>query len=152
MKTSPAVLLVVNAILAIGLTITSFQYVQPRNCYRLCDASEGKPCPSGACAFGEQKAGWPIPAFVDNPGGGSPTGGWGVLGPEDPPLGIPMILDVLFYSIEIWMVIYVIQFLSHQVIFPKLFFVSLPLNALMAVALWFFYYISAYVFGFAMIG
>ena len=150
MKISPYFLLAVNAFLAIGLTVLSFQYVQPKNCYRFCEASG--PCPSGACAFGEQKAGWPIPAFVDNPGGGSPTGGWGVLGPEDPPLGIPMILDVLFYSVELWMVMYVIQFLRHQVIFPKLFFVSLPLNALMAVSLWFFYYVFGYVLGFGMIG
>lgn len=150
MKTSPYFLLIVNVFLAIGLTVISFQYIQPKNCDSFCDGS--RTCPNGACVYGEQKAGWPIPAFVDNPDGGSPTGGWGRLGPEDPPLGIPMILDVLFYSIELWMVIYVIQFLRHQVIFPKLFFVSLPLNALMAVTLWFFYYIFAYVLGFGMIG
>jgi len=151
MKTSPYFLLIVNAFLAIGLTVLSFQYVQPKNCYRFC-GGEQLPCPTGSCRFGEQKAGWPFPAFVDNPGGGSPTGGWGLLGPEDPPLGIPMILNVLFYSVELWMVIYVIQFLRHQVISPKLFFVSLPLNALMAVSLWFFYYIFAYVFEFPIIG
>ena len=50
------------------------------------------------------------------------------------------------------MVIYVIQFLRHQVISPKLFFVSLPLNTLMAVSLWFFYYIFAYVFEFPIVG
>jgi len=150
MKTSPYFLLIVNAFLAIGFTVISFQYVQPKNCYSFCDAS--RPCSKGACAFGEQKAGWPIPVFVDYPGGGSPTGGWGVLGPEDPPLFMPMILDVLFYSIELWLVIYVIQFLRHQVLFPKLFFVSLPLNALLAVCLWCFYLIFTFTMGFQLVG
>ena len=93
MKTSPYFLMIVNALLAIGLTVISFQYIQPKNCDSFCDGS--RTCPNGACAYGEQKAGWPIPAFVDNPGGGSPTAGWGRLGPEDPPLGIPMIQNVL---------------------------------------------------------
>jgi len=152
MKTSPYFLLIVNACLAIGLTIISFQYVQPKNCYRFCDASQGKPCPKGACAFGEQKAGWPIPAFVDNPGGGSPTGGWGLLGPEDPPLGIPMIQNVLFYSILVWIVLFIIQFFRQQALPLKPFLMSMPLNALLAVTLWFFYFIFAFVMGFGIIG
>lgn len=152
MKTSPYFLLIVNAFLAIGLTVTSFQYVQPKNCYFLCDASQGRPCPKGSCAFGEQKAGWPVPVFVDAPGGGSPTGGWGLLGPEDLPLGIPMIQDVLFYSILLWIVLYVIQFLHHEALPLKLFLMSLPLNAFLAVCLWFFYFIFTFTMGFQVIG
>src|SRR5512133_1206384 len=124
MKTFPYFLLIVNAFLAIGLTVISFQYIQPRNCYYFCDASEGRPCPKGSCAIGKQKAGWPIPVFVDNPGGGSPTNGWGLLGPEDPPLGMPMILDVLFYSLSVWMVLFVILLFRQQTSLLKLFLVS----------------------------
>jgi hypothetical protein len=87
---------ILNALLAIGLAVLSFRYIQPKDCYRSC--TEGLPCPTGGCHFGEQKAGWPLPAFVDMPGGGSPTSGWGLLGPEDLPSFMPMILDVLFYS------------------------------------------------------
>src|SRR5215212_8493554 len=83
MKTSPYFLLIVNAFLAIGLTVLSFQYVQPKNCYNFCDPSYIIPCTKGSCYFGDQKAGWPIPVFVDMPGGGSPTDGWGMVGPED---------------------------------------------------------------------
>lgn len=104
MKTAPFVppgrgryiLVVVNLLLTIGLTLLSFRYVQPKDCYRHCGAEEGIPCLPGGCGFGEQKAGWPLPVFVDDPGGGSPTGGWGLLGPEDPPLIMPMLLTVLF--------------------------------------------------------
>ncbi|HXQ37038.1 MAG TPA: hypothetical protein VN843_23710, partial [Anaerolineales bacterium] len=152
MKTSPNFLLIVNAFLAIALTVLSFQYVQPKNCYYFCDASEGIPCPKGSCAFGEQKAGWPIPVFVDAPGGGSPTGGWGLLGPEDLPLGIPMIQNVLFYSILLWIVLYVIQFLRHQVLPLKLILLSLPLNAFLGVSLWFFYFIFTFTMGLQGIG
>jgi len=138
MKTSPYFLLIVNGFLAIGLTVISFQYVQPKNCYRFC-GGEQLPCTTGSCRFGEQKAGWPIPAFVDNPGGGSPTGGWGMLGPEDIPAFIPMILDVLFYSILVWIVLYVIQSFRHQALPLKLFLRSLGLNTFLAVSLWIFF-------------
>ena len=151
-KTSPYFLLIVNAFLAIGLTVLSFQYIQPKNCYRFCDDSVGRACPQGACAFGEQKAGWPLPAFKDNPGGGSPTGGWGLLGPEDLPLGLPMILDVLFYSALVLMVLYGIRFFRHQAFPQKLFLWSLPLNAFLGAALWVFYIIFAFTMGFRMIG
>lgn len=151
MKTSPYFLLIVNACLAIGLTVISFQYVQPKHCYNFCDPSHVIPCPKGSCYFGEQKAGWPIPAFVDAPGGGSPTGGWGLLGAEDPPLPT-MIADVLFYSILIWIVLYAIQFFRHQAFSPKLFLTSLSLNAFLGVALWFFYMIFTFTLGFQVIG
>lgn len=150
MKTSPYFLLIVNAFLAIGLTVISFQYVQPKNCYSFCDGSST--CPNGACAFGEQKAGWPSPAFVDNPGGGSPTGGWGLLGPEDPPLGVPMILDVLFYSILVWIVLFIIQSFRQQAFSLKLFLASLSLNAFLGASLWIFYLIFTFTIGFQLIG
>jgi len=148
MKTSPYFLLIVNAFLAIGLTVLSFQYVQPKNCYYFCDASYIIPCPKGSCDFGEQKAGWPFPAFVDAPGGGSPTDGWGFLGPEDPPIPIPLTADVLFYSILLWIVLYAIQFFRHQAFSLKLFLASLPLNAFLGTSLWVFYLIFTFTMGF----
>ncbi|MEP7133563.1 MAG: hypothetical protein ABI904_01400 [Chloroflexota bacterium] len=123
--------------LAIGFTVVSFRYVQPAECYRLCGALEGMSCPAGACRFGEQKAGWPVPAFVDAPGGGSPTGGWGLLGPEDPPLPVPIILDVLFYSILLWFAVYIIQLVRRQALPLQLSIVTLPLNVFLSAALWF---------------
>ena len=139
MKTSPYFLLIVNAFLAVGLTVISFLYVQPKNCYYFCDPSYVIPCTKGSCYFGEQKAGWPIPVFVDMPGGGSPTDGWGMLGPEDIPAFIPMILDVLFYSILVWIVLYVIRSFRHQALPLKLFLRSLALNTFLAVSLWIFF-------------
>lgn len=146
------ILVVVNLLLAIGLTVLSFRYVEPKDCYRLCGAEEGMPCPAGGCRFGEQKAGWPIPAFVDAPGGGSPTGGWGLLGPEDLPLGMPMILDVLFYSILIWLAVYIIGLIQGQMLDPKLILLALPINALLAVFLWMFYLLFGFSAGFHIIG
>jgi phosphoethanolamine transferase EptA/EptB len=130
---------IVNALLAIGLTVLSFWYIQPKDCYRECGVPEGMPCLSGGCRFGEQKAGWPLPAFVDAPGGGSPTGGWGMLGPEDLPLLVPLILDVLFYGILLWLVLYIIQLIRRQTLTPKLIAVTLPLNIFLAAFLWIFY-------------
>lgn len=152
MKTSPYFLLIVNAILAIGFTVISFQYVQPKNCYYFCDPSYVIPCPKGSCYFGDQKAGWPIPVFVDYPGGGSPTGGWGLLGSEDPPIPIPMIADVLFYSMLVWIVLYAIQFFRPQAFSLKLFLASLPLNAVLGVCLWVFYLSFGFTMGFQVIG
>jgi len=96
-----------NAVLTLGLTVLSFWYVQPLDCYRFCGPLDGTPCPAGACRFGEQKAGWPFPAFVDAPSGGSPTGGWGMIGPEDIPIPGPLILDVLFYGLLLWFALYI---------------------------------------------
>ena len=109
-------------------------------------------CPTGSCRFGEQKAGWPILAFVDAPGGGSPTGGWGLLGPEDLPLGMPMILDVLFYSILVWLAAYIIGLTQGQKLDPKLILMALPMNALLAAFLWMFYFLFGFVSGFDIIG
>jgi hypothetical protein len=152
MKPSPYYLLIVNAILAIGLTVLSLQYIQPKNCYKFCDPSYIIPCPKGSCYFGDQKAGWPFPVFVDAPGGGSPTNGWGLLGPEDPPIPLPLIGNVLFYSILAWIVLYVIQFFRQQALPLKLSLMSLPLNALFAVGLWLFYFIFGFTIGFNLIG
>ena len=139
------IFVLVNTLLAIGLTVVSFQYVQPKNCYRLCGTEDGRPCPQGSCNFGEQKAGWPIPVFIDAPGGGSPTSGWGLLGPEDLPLPVPMILDVLFYSFLIWLALYFIKVIQRQVPSYKPVLVSLLLNVFLAVSLWVFYLLFAYV-------
>lgn len=152
MKTNPYFLLIVNAVLALGLTVLSFQYIQSKHCYNFCDPSYVVPCPKGSCYFGDQKAGWPIPVFVDYPGGGSPTGGWGMLGPEDPPLPLPMIADVLFYSILAWIVLYMVQFFRRQAFSGKLFLASLPVNAFLGACLWVFYLIFTFTLGFQMIG
>lgn len=152
MKTNPYFLLIVNAVLALGLTVLSFQYIQSKHCYNFCDPSYVVPCPKGSCYFGDQKAGWPIPVFVDTPGGGSPTGGWGMLGPEDPPLPLPMIADVLFYSILAWIVLYMVQFFRRQAFSGKLFLASLPVNAFLGACLWVFYLIFTFTLGFQMIG
>ena len=100
MKRSEAILLY-SAILclAIALTVVSLAFVRPVNCQRLCGELEPAPCPSGACRFGEQRAGLPLPVLVDAPGGGSPTNGWGILGPEDLPNPLPFVFDVLFYGV-----------------------------------------------------
>jgi hypothetical protein len=143
-------LVIVNLFLAIGLTMLSFRYVQPQDCYRFC--GEEVPCPAGSCRWGEQKAGWPLPTFVDAPGGGSPTGGWGLLGPEDLPLGMPMILDVLFYSILIWLAVFIIGLIQRQILDPKLILLALPMTALLAVFLWMFYFLFGFVAGFHIIG
>ena len=129
---------VVNLLLTLGLAVLSFRYVQPKDCYRLCGAEEGMPCLPGGCRFGEQKAGWPIPVFVDDPGGGSPTDGWGLLGPEDPPLVMPLLLTVLFYSILVWLVIFIIGLIQGQKLDPKLILLALPMNVLLAAFLWMF--------------
>jgi len=152
MKTTPYFLLIVNAFLAIGLTVLSFLYVQPKNCYYFCDPSYIIPCTKGSCYFGDQKAGWPLPVFVDMPGGGSPTDGWGVLGNEDLPDPIWMIADILFYSILVWIVLYAIQFFRHQAFSPKLFLVSVPISVFLGASLWFFYLIFIDNMGFQVIG
>ncbi|MBW4458989.1 MAG: hypothetical protein KME47_01920 [Nodosilinea sp. WJT8-NPBG4] len=54
--------------------------------------------------FGEQRAGFPLP-FVQDAGSGSPTGGWGKVGPEDyfyAELGA-FALNVAFYSLILWL-------------------------------------------------
>ncbi len=37
---------IVNALLAVGLTVASSRYVRPKDCNRLCGTPEGAPCPS----------------------------------------------------------------------------------------------------------
>jgi len=102
------------------------------------------PCPTGGCHIGEQKAGWPLPVFVDDPGGGSPTGGWGILGPEDPPLVKPLIVDTLVYSLIVWLLLYGIQIIRDQALPLKLVAATLPLNMFLAALLWFFFLLFGY--------
>ena len=134
------VLGIMNALLAIGFTVASLRYVRPEDCNRTCGAPEGTPCPSGACRIGEQRAGWPLPVFVDSPGGGSPTNGWGILGPEDPPIPQTFVLDVLFYSLLLWLLLFIIQVLRGQALPLRLIAIALPLTALLAAFLWFIYF------------
>ncbi len=97
------------AVLAIGLTLVSQSFVRPVDCRSLCDAPENAPCPAGACRFYEQRAGLPLPFLIDAPGGGSPTNGWGILGPEDLPDALAFLLDVLFFGLALWLAGYVVQ-------------------------------------------
>lgn len=130
-----------NVFLAILLTVLSFRYVEPKHCYRPCGESlEGKTCRTGGCPVGAQKAGWPLPAIVDSPGGGSPAGGWGLIGPEDPPLFVPLLLDILFYSLTLWFVIGIFQYIWKRTLPLKSLLLSLPLNIFLTVSLWMFFW------------
>jgi len=131
---------VVNVLLAVVLTVLSFRYIQPKDCYRSCGGLEGMPCLTGGCHFGEQKAGWPLPAFVDAPGGGSPTSGWGLLGPEDPPDFVPLLLDVLFYSLIVWLASYIIHFVRRRALPLRLIITILPFNVFLVIFLYIFYW------------
>jgi hypothetical protein len=152
MKTTPLfpygrgryILVVVNLLLTIVLTVLSFRYVQPKDCYRFCDVEEGVSCPAGSCRVGEQKAGWPIPVFVDAPSPSSPLGISGVLGVEDLPLPMPMLLDVLFYSFLVWLAVFIIGLIQGQMLDRKLILLALPMNAALAVFLWVFYFSTGY--------
>lgn len=75
-----------------------------------------------------------------------------MLGPEDPPIPLPMIADVLFYSILVWIVLYIIQIFRHRAVSLKLFLVSLPLNTFLGASLWLFYMVFTFTMGFQVIG
>ena len=137
-------LLVLNLLLTIGLTVLSFRYVQPKDCYRFCDVEEGVPCPAGSCRVGEQKAGWPIPVFIDAPSPSSPLLISGILGVDDYPSPITMLLDVLFYSMLVWLVIFIIGRIQGQMLDPKLILLSLLMNVLLAVVMWLHYFRTGY--------
>ena len=139
------ILVVVNLLLTFGLTLLSFRYVQPKDCYGFCDLEEGVPCPAGSCRVGEQKAGWPIPVFVDAPSPSSPLLISGVLGVDDYPHPMSMLLDVLFYSFLVWLAVFIIGLIQGQMLDPKLILLALPLNAALAVFLWVFYFSTGYV-------
>ena len=155
MKTTPfsppvrrGYLLVLNLLLTIGLTVLSFRYVQPKECYRFCNMEEGVPlgvpCPTGSCRVGEQKAGWPIPVFVDAPSPSSPLLESGILGVDDYPSPITMLLDVLFYSTLVWLVIFIIGLIQGQRLDPKLIRLSLLMNVLLTVVMWIHYFRTGY--------
>lgn len=67
-------------LMSVGLTIASLRYKQPAHCETLC--TDAQSCQVGQCMFGEQRAGFPLP-FVQDAETGSPTRGWGKIGPED---------------------------------------------------------------------
>ena len=153
MKTTPLfphgkgryLLVVVNLLLTIVLTVLSFRYVRPKDCYRFCDVEEGVACPAGSCRVGEQKAGWPIPVFVDAPSPSSPLLISGVLGIDDYPHPMPMLLDVLFYSFLVWLAAFIIALIQGQMLDSKLILLALPMDAALAVFLWMFYFSTGYV-------
>lgn len=137
-------LVMLNLLLTSVLTVLSFRYVQPTDCYRFCDVEEGVPCPAGSCRAGEPKAGWPIPVFVDALSPSSPLGIQGVLGVEELPHPMPLLLDVLFYSFLVWLGIFIIGLVQGQMLDLKLILLALPMNVLLAVALWGFYFSKGY--------
>jgi len=106
---------------------------------------EGVPCPAGSCRVGEQKAGWPIPVFVDAPSPSSPLLESGILGVDDYPDPAAILLTVLFYSMLVWLVIYIIGLLQGQRVDPKLIRLSLLMNVLVAVVMWMHYFSTGYV-------
>jgi len=138
-------LVVVNLLLTLVLTVLSFRYVQPKDCYRFCDLEEGVPCPAGSCRVGEQKAGWPIPVFVDAPSPSSPLLPSGILGVDDYPDPVWMLLDVLFYSVLVWLAVFIKGLVRGQRFDPKLILLALPMNTALAVFLWWFYFSTGYV-------
>ena len=152
MKTTPLfahgrgryILVVVNLLLTIVLTVLSFRYVQPKDCYRFCDVEAGVPCPAGSCRVGEQKAGWPIPVFIDAPSPSSPLLISGILGVDDYPHPMAMLLTVLFYSMLVWLVLFIIGLIQGQKVDPKLILLALPMNVLLAVVLWMHYFLTGY--------
>ncbi len=87
-------------LLGTGITLLSLTYVRPQDCQRLCSES---PCPPGTCQAGEQKAGLPLPVLQDNMTGSSPIGGWGVIGDEDIPNGSFFVVNVVFWSLSLWL-------------------------------------------------
>jgi len=95
-------------LLATCLTLLSQNFVRPAHCQTLCGEPEGAACPAGACRAFEQRAGLPLPFRVDDPGGGSPTSGWGILGPEDLPNPLFFLVDVGFYSLLLWLIRYLV--------------------------------------------
>lgn len=114
-------------VLATGLTVASLGFVRPVNCQRFCDASRQTPCPPGACRNGEQRAGLPLPVFIDNSGGSSPISGWGILGPEDLPNPVTFILDVFFYAVLLTFVGYIITIVHRKESQVELLAIVLPL-------------------------
>jgi hypothetical protein len=151
MKTTPfsppvrrGYLLVLNLLLTIGLTVLSFRYVQPKDCYRFCDWQGRISCAAGSCRVGEQKAGWPIPVFVDAPSPSSPLLESGILGVDDYPDPAAVLLTVLFYSVMIWLVIFIIGLIQGQMLDPKLIRLSLLMNVLLAVVMWMHYFKTGY--------
>jgi hypothetical protein len=133
MKPSKATILYSGIIvLAVGLALVSLEFVRPVDCQRFCDAPEQTPCPSGACRPGEQRAGLPLPVLVDDPGGGSPTGGWGILGPEDLPNPMTFGLDVLFYGALLWLMWNTIQVIRGKKRPLEFIAVMLPLALVLA--------------------
>lgn len=138
---------VANAALAIGLTFASLGHVRPEDCRTECSTPAGVACPGGACRIGEQRAGWPLPVVVDSPGGGSPTDGWGILGPEDPPIPQPFLLDTLFYSVLLWLISYAMQMVRGRPLPLRLIAVALPLTILPAAFVWLVYFFIQMRFG-----
>ncbi len=131
----PAKLIILYGViilLAIGLTAISLKFVRPVNCQSFCDVPEQAPCPRGSCRPGEQRAGLPLPVLVDDPGGGSPTSGWGILGPEDLPNPVTFVLDVLFYSGLLWLIGYVTRVIRGKEQPVELVAIVLPLALVLA--------------------
>jgi hypothetical protein len=58
---------------------------------------------------------------------------------------MPMLLDVLFYSSLVWLAVFIIRLSQRQMLDPKLILLALPMNAALAVSLWWFYFSTGYV-------
>jgi hypothetical protein len=58
---------------------------------------------------------------------------------------MPMLLDVLLYSLLVWLAVFILGLIRGQTLDPKLILLALPMNALLAVFLWGFYFSTGYV-------
>ncbi len=113
-------------LLAVGMALGSLRFVRPANCQTLCSEPLQAPCPTGACRFGEQRAGFPLPILTDNEAG-SPPGGWGKIGPEDIPNPFFFVIDALFYGLLLWLPISAARIISRRAGTRALTALALPL-------------------------
>ena len=51
---------------------------------------------------------------MDDPGGGSPTNGWGILGPEDFWYPLTFALDAVFYGLLLWLAWHIIRVIQGK--------------------------------------
>jgi hypothetical protein len=73
--------------------------------------------------------------FVDSPGGGSPTYGCGLIGPEDPAGLVPLVLDIGFYSLIVWLAMWFMQLIPGKLFPVEGLLASLLLTILFAYSL-----------------
>ncbi len=86
----------VAVVLAIGATVVSANYYQPRG-------PDVRSPVTGESGGGSLTAGFPIP-FLEDDTSSSPTDGWGRIDAADweSPDPLPFLMDILFYTVLFW--------------------------------------------------